>query len=420
MKQLIVLLLLSAAALGDDISILHVIHHPKDPAKRVTVLFDNPPAQTLATDKRYWTARCFRGEAALPTTLLVESADHGNSAFNASPTVNLVFDQEVVDCTAVEVTLLTEKFPSQRWTKPQQPKPVATPTPASAPSLWSRLFEAPGGSQKGDPDYSFSGTVVAGVGTKPLYTIDGSFLTRIKRGNSVSLAATETVKSSSSAIDPDSFNSAITLLYTSAARHQNIFMAKSNLAGLEFNKASSVLNEVSSGAFTWMRFKDWTSCLDKDKAKDPTCPQDLTSSMQFSLSAGIETGNNFKNSFTAVNRPGLAHGSGLIFRGVPSAGLFFNIFPGGDTKHAIRLNSSYTLRLPARDEIFLETRRHTTNPVPLLETNPRHYVENNLIFQFNDFLGLKIQHSYGALPPTFLFNDQRISTGIVFQAFQPR
>jgi hypothetical protein len=275
--------------------------------------------------------------------------------------------------------------------------------------LWSRLFAAPGNNHQGDPDYSLSGSVAAGVGAKPLYSIDGSFLTRIKRGNRVSLAATETIKSDSSAdIDPDSFNSAITLIYSSAPKHQNLFSAKSNLAGLEFDKGSAVFNEVSSAAFSWMRFKDWASS-----------EGDLTRSLEVSLTAGIELGDNFKNSFTVANQPS-ARGSGLIFRGVPGAGLFYNIFPGGDTKHAIRLNSSYIVRLPARDELFLETRRHTSNPVPLLETNPRHYVENNLIVQFNDFLGLKIQYSYGALPPAFRFNDQRIATGIVFQAFQPK
>jgi hypothetical protein len=177
--------------------------------------------------------------------------------------------------------------------------------------------------------------------------------------------------------------------------------------GLEFDKASTVLNEVSSGAFSWTRFKDWASSAG-----------DLTESFEFHLTAGVELGDNFKNSLTIANQP-VPRGSGLIFRGVPGAGLFFNIFPGGNTRHAIRLNSTYIVRLPARDELFLETRRHTTNAIPLLETNPRHYLENNLIVQFNDFLGLKIQHSYGALPPTFRFNDQRISTGIVFQAFQP-
>jgi hypothetical protein len=105
---------------------------------------------------------------------------------------------------------------------------------------------------------------------------------------------------------------------------------------------------------------------------------------------------------------------------VPAAGLAFNIFPNGDTKHPLRFSSIYTVRLPARDELFLETRLRTRSTVPLLETNPRHYLETSLTYQINEFIGLKLQHTYGSLPPLFQFNDHRVSTGVVLRASQPR
>jgi hypothetical protein len=66
----------------------------------------------------------------------------------------------------------------------------------------------------------------------------------------------------------------------------------------------------------------------------------------------------------------------------------------------IALGSSYTARIPTTDELFLET-RHTANPVPLLTSQTRHYLENNIQFMASEYVGFQIKHQYGSLPAAF-------------------
>jgi hypothetical protein len=178
---------------------------------------------------------------------------------------------------------------------------------------------------------------------------------------------------------------------------------------MEFDKTGNVMNEVSQAELIWAYRQDGP------KKKGQRFPFYTWS---LNLGAGVEVGDDFKNEFTIANQPG-HRGTGLILRGAPRA-KFVLIFPTSNPKHAINFTSSYIVRLPARDELFLETRLHTTDPVPLLGTNPRHYAENNLTFNVTNFFAFKVQHSYGSLPPAFSFTDNKGSVGIVFQAKQPR
>ncbi len=76
------------------------------------------------------------------------------------------------------------------------------------------------------------------------------------------------------------------------------------------------------------------------------------------------------------------------------------------------------MRLLARDELFLETRGHTDDPVPFFNRLARHYVENNIAFMLTDFTGITVKHQYGSLPPAYKFMDHRVSVELTFQAKQ--
>lgn len=427
MRHLMILLLFAVAGFADDVTIHSVTRAAKDPTRLLTVKFDEAPTLDFAIEKNHWTAWCFSSVSTPPTLLTVVNADHRGGDFADRATINLTFDHDIDHCVTVEVTLLTKKLPSARWPrtpkeeetpaplKPEtptastpSPKPGEAPSPAASKPFLSHLF-APTTAGK-DPDYSFSGTVVAGVGARPLYTVDGSFQTKFISRNRLSLATIETVKTASSnTIDPDSFNSALTLLYFPETTGRSTLKFRSNLAGLEFNKQSSVLNEVSSSSLSWMRL-----------LREGTSAQgDLATALSLTLAAGVEIGDNFKNEFTVAGKTG-ASGSGLIFRGVPGASLAFVFIPDKNPKHAIRWSSNYLVRLPVRDELFLILPEGASTAVPHLGTRPRHYLENDLSFQINDYFGLKIQHTYGSLPPAFQFVNHTVSAGIVFKASQPR
>ncbi len=402
MKSLFLLLLFASPALADDIGILNVAHGSTQSADEFTIQLTSPaPEESLALQREHWVAWCFVDENTPPLTLEVRSATFtGIGKFENDPTVTLKFDVAAANqCKTVQVTFLTKGFPSQRWTNKTA---AATPSKKSSTAVFGLFAPIAGGDKQG-ADYSLSGTLVPAVGAKPLYSIDGSIQHRFIRGNPTSLAFTAVAKTNSSAKpDPNSFGTAVTLLYVP----ETPFSVKANLFGLEFDKRGNVMNGVSSGSVIWTHFHDTVDSKGH-----------LTSAIGISLRGGVELGDNFKNQFTIANRPG-QRGYGFIFRGVPGARLDM-VFPVPNSKKAVRFNSSYTIRLPARDEIFLETRLHTQKPVPLLESNPRHYLENNLSFPITDFFSFTFQHSYGSLPPSFQFTNHRGSVGILFQAKQP-
>lgn len=400
MKAVVALLLLTVCAFAQDVAIDSVTRIPNQP-NSLTVSFDYPaPDESQATDHTRWAAWCLSDKTTTPGKLDVLTATHDDnkSNFHSTPTVILAFSQDVINnCQAAEVIFLVAKFPTGRWAK----KSIKDPAGDEPPSFWSLLFAPPDPSK--DPNYSLSFTVVPAVGSKPTYTIDGSIHHRIWRHSPNDFHFNAVTKTdSSNKADPDSFNWNLSWLRVTSAP----VSLKSNFVGMEFDKNANVMNEISDLGFIWQRLGGKTAASG-----------DLIYSWTFQVNAAVELGDNIKNEFTIANQAP-HRGTGFIFRGAPRVRFDFAI-PTSNPKHAIIFNSTYTVRLPARDELFLET-RHSQDPVPLLGTNPRHYVENNLTFKVTDYFGFKFQHSYGDLPPTFKFVDNKGSIGIVFQAMQAK
>lgn len=128
------------------------------------------------------------------------------------------------------------------------------------------------------------------------------------------------------------------------------------------------------------------------------------------LTLGAEFGDNLRNDFAVVNKND--KGEGGFFRGVPSANVYL-VIPQVLKLNKISVSSSYTVRIPTRDELFLET-RNTKNPIPKLTSGTRHYLENNIQFMFTEYLGFQIKHKFGELPPAFKFANHSVSVGLVF------
>lgn len=397
MKKVLLFFILSSNAFADDVTIHSLTRGHNQTTSELTVTFDDvgAPNENIATNKENWSAQCLPNSTTMPVNLEIDHAPHtGKGKFAANPTVTLFFKRTTDGCQAVHIIFLSGKFPSATWLTSSQKD-------TSRSSIWSKFFDPVKESDSGTPDYSVSFTWAPAVGSSPVYSIDGSVQHRFLSGPpSLSFVAIAKSDSSKKA-DPDSFNWAMQLLHAG----QNGLGWRSRFAGMEFDKAGNVMNSISEGDVVWRHFHD---TLKADG--------NLAFAWSILFRAGVELGDNFKNEFTITNQPN-QRGTGFIFRGVPSA-RFALVIPT-DAKHTIKFNSNYTVRLPARDELFLET-RHVKDPVPELGTNPRHYLENNLTFNLTEYFAFKIQHSYGALPPAFKFTDHKGSVGIEFTAKQPR
>jgi len=123
---------------------------------------------------------------------------------------------------------------------------------------------------------------------------------------------------------------------------------------------------------------------------------------------GVEVGNNFQN---AVH----SNGQGAIARGVLGGNFSMTFNPKVKLFQGIHLTSNYKLRLPAREEVFTNTRTNAagkTVDVPFLSTKPRHYIKNELGFTLWDPISFTITHEYGTIPPAFRLVDHKVTIGL--------
>lgn len=123
---------------------------------------------------------------------------------------------------------------------------------------------------------------------------------------------------------------------------------------------------------------------------------------------GLELGNNFMN---AVN----SGGQGVVVRGVAGAALSVVFKPKLNLFQEIHLTSNYKVRLPARDEVFTNTKTDSTGKtvdVPFLSTKPRNYIKSELGFTIWEPISFTISHEYGSIPPAFRLVDHKVSIGL--------
>jgi hypothetical protein len=264
---------------------------------------------------------------------------------------------------------------------------------------------------KDDADVYISGTFAPAQGTSPSYTIDSkgkyTMLSFGRNGSSTLSALGQISTDNKKTADPDSFTWSIPV--------QRVFPSNYSLQwstiGMELNKKASAINLVSAPSAT-------ASIVHPFIVKDKEHPgvSKIAASWGMDLTGGLEFGDNLRNAFAVANKSD--QGEGWFLRGVPSASVYL-IIPQVLHLSKITLSSSYTARIPTRDELFLET-RHQTTPLPLLTSQTRHYIQNSLQFMFTDYFGIQIKHTYGSLPPAFSFVQNSGSIGLVVAFKQTR
>jgi hypothetical protein len=325
-----------------------------------------------------------------PVRVAVVSAIDPLGDFPANGLVTLMLDSAVPDsATRVDVTFNKQNRPHISI-EPKGPAGKTVFAPAKT---------------KDDATVYLSGTFSAAVGSTPEYATDSKVNQPLKyfgknQSSSISAAAMVQTDSKGTA-DPDGFYWGIPV--------QHIFerpiSVQWSVVGMELDKRGNAVNFVSAPSVTWSLDHAFFRADQKHLGV-----QTVAASVGLGLTAGVEFGTNLRDNFVAANKPGQTEGA--FFRGVPSATAYL-IIPQVLHLNKITLSSSYTARIPTTDELFLET-RNTKTPIPMLTSQTRNWIQNNLQFNFTEYFGIQIKHQYGSIPPAFSFVQNSGSIGLVF------
>lgn len=261
---------------------------------------------------------------------------------------------------------------------------------------------------RNDADVYISGTVTPSVGAGPSYNIDSTLKYTLRQwGENAVFAAGQVKTDNRPTADPDSFS--WNMGYRRTGLRSSMF--EWDFAGMQMDKKANALNFYSAPKFVW-NAQHLFKGTEKTKKTGQTY---LTPNVLVGLDLilGMEVGDNFRDDFTVTNNMGL----GAFARGAPGVSAYL-VVPNVWHFKKISLTSTYTARIPTTDELFLETRHHNAKPVPMLTSNTRHYLQDDLQFMLSDYFGFEIKQQYGSLPPAFSFVDNRVSIGLAVQLKQ--
>jgi len=239
------------------------------------------------------------------------------------------------------------------------------------------------------------------VGSHPLYTTNSNFSAALKLGpGSIGLSAQEAADSSV-VLDPNTFNSAV--FYNSViVRSTSI----PGLMGIEFdwNLAKAEFDRKKKNTNLGTNVNLITS-------PQLSFPIDLSHGFGMEIDTGIEAGHNFKNNINP-------NGFGTVFRGLlgAQAGKIFTPKKALKSLKQIKYATQYQVRLLADDEVI--TKSVHGKLVPYQGHQARNWVSTSFDFMFTSNFGITLKHDYGALPPSYVFIENRASVGFTLQSKQ--
>ena len=176
-------------------------------------------------------------------------------------------------------------------------------------------------------------------------------------------------------------------------------------ARYELERTGDVQNLLTAGRI--VRPIPWT--LSRRLNPDVPAGGDvIVASLGLDLGLGVEGGVNLDTEL-----PDGAASRG-VFRLVPSAA-FYLVWLTPPLVERVDLAVAYEVRLPATDEIFLETRVEGDDPEVQANRRARHWVEATADVMVNDYAGINVRYEYGSLPPAFSFVDHKGTLGLVIK-----
>lgn len=250
----------------------------------------------------------------------------------------------------------------------------------------------------------FSGIVAPAVGKHTAYSIDARASWWISQQGLSSLSIAGEYKADARPnADPDT-----TSLFL-IGDHYGKLISKWDV-GVESDRSADVVNLMSRPRVTAaLSHAFLTQVKDDSRNEIPT----LRASLGVDLGIGLDVG------FNARHDDGIDPDK-LILRLVPEVKTYL-VVPTSFVQKLV-FSAGYAVRLPARKEVFRETRglADGADPVPFADRRPRHHATAGITFKLTDWFGIEGEYAYGSLPPAFQMADHSGKIGLVFQAKQVR
>jgi len=337
--------------------------------------------------------------------LEVESID--TSDFANSNTILLKLRNPVSrDAKALDMTLITSTYILHL--------PAAT-LPAT-PNDNSASQHLAGSTGKSDSDIYFNGSFAATDGSSPIYDVDAfaGYMEGMQRGKAyygeVGVYGQVRTKQSLT-VDPNSFQvyGVYQRLLSNSSHWRGQFQMpyiNYRFAGWEFDLSGKQLNFVTSPIVAIpVRLSKKTLGQIEPGFSVP----------HMVLTLGPE--------FVDVEKSALAATGTWHTRGLFAASFASGYKAPEPMKlfEAVQLTSSYQVRLPSAPEIFYDPKFAKLNPAtgktvtpPMLGTQPRHFVDTTICYNFVKWVAFTFENTYGSLPPAFNKTDPTFTLGLSF------
>ena len=264
-------------------------------------------------------------------------------------------------------------------------------------------------------DVYLSGIFLPAAESKPVYTIDARVAYELWANPSGSRVwdvsgSAKADKRENADLDSYVFGANYHRVASRSGRNLHWF------TGAEMNSKARVTNVVTAPRLV----RPWTHNVVGREA-DGTRP--LVATLGITLDAALEAGWNLRNIYSdpadddAAAAETSDGGSGGILRVAPGITLYA-VKPNAGFLHRVGVTARYMVRLLARDELFLETRKSRgveKDPIPQLNRRARHFTQLTTAFMLTEFAGVEVKYTYGSEPPAFKLNDHSGSVGIVIK-----
>ena len=298
---------------------------------------------------------------------------------------------------------------------------------------------------KDDADLYLFGSYLAGVSTKPIYVIDAklNWMTPIRKGKPDavtgkrietrwSAGVTSTFSSNTdtkapvnrSKVDPDSIMGALSIDYLWTPKRPHDDSVQPDTGTTEGNHLLSSIDFnflPVSGEFS--RKYPASDFLTKGYVTLNLAPKELYKDWWVFLypSAGYEIGKNLNQPGSIDKQPVDLSGWNGIRRAVfiTKGGLYaLKAKPKDGDLYRVTLDGTYQPRIPFAREPFVDSEYVAGKlaSVTRLRKNTRHEVETGVNWNFSQFVALRLQYKYGALPTLFEFVDHQVTVGLTLKA----
>ncbi len=271
---------------------------------------------------------------------------------------------------------------------------------------------------KDDADIYLFGSFLAGVSTKPIYTLDAKLHwgKDLRKGWSwgvdASILANGDAKppADRTRIDPDSIKGSFGF---------------TRVQSFDRGWWTGMIYDLMPAQGEFTRKYPLSNFVPAAYARFTTRPQPLGRAwVAFYPQLGFEGGTNLNRPGVLFNQPVDLSG----YRGIARlfyAGLaewyIMTAHPGGDDVYRFTLEAKAQARTPLTLEPYVTTEyvNGQRATITRLRKNTRPEVEVAANYAFTKLFGVKAQYLYGSLPPLFQFTDHQVTVGFTFKAKRP-